>query len=66
MDPDGFATRFGYHAEKDDFAAGLRYLLEQDRWRGLGQLAAEHVRETFETDRAMDLHLQAYRELLEE
>jgi len=65
VDPDGFATRFGYHAEKDDFAHGLRFLLEQNRWRGLGQMAAEHVRETFETGHAMELHLQAYRELIE-
>ena len=64
VDPDGFATRFGYHAEQDDFTHGLRFLLEQDRWRGLGQLAAEHVRETFETGHAMELHLQAYRELI--
>ena len=64
VDPDGFATRFGYHAQKDDFAHGLRFLLEQERWRGLGQLAAEHVRETFETGHAMELHMQAYRELI--
>ena len=37
VDPDGFATRFGYHAEKDDFAQGLRHLLEGDRWRDLGR-----------------------------
>lgn len=65
VDPDGFATRFGYHAKQNEFADGLRFLLEGERWRGLGQLGAEHVRETFETGRAMDLHLQAYRELIE-
>jgi glycosyltransferase involved in cell wall biosynthesis len=64
VDPDRFASRFGYHARDDDFARGLRHLLEQDRWRELGRAAAEHVKATFETERAMELHLAAYRELL--
>jgi glycosyltransferase involved in cell wall biosynthesis len=64
VDPDGFASRFGYCAARDDFAAGLAWLLEGDRWRERGQLARRHVSEVFATDRAMDQHLAAYRGLL--
>ena len=64
VDPDGFASRFGYHAEQDDFADGLRFLLDQDRWRERGRLAASHIRSVFEIGRAVDLHLEAYEQLL--
>jgi glycosyltransferase involved in cell wall biosynthesis len=65
VDPDGFASRFGYYAERDDFRDGLAYLLEDGRWKERGAAAQAHVRETFAIDRAMDLQLQAYRVLVE-
>jgi glycosyltransferase involved in cell wall biosynthesis len=65
VDPDGFASRFGYHAARDDFARGLAWLLEGDRWRERGRLARQHVSEQFETSRAIDLHLEAYSALLQ-
>ncbi|WP_027134100.1 glycosyltransferase family 4 protein [Geminicoccus roseus] len=64
VDPDGFATKFGYHAAKDDFAKGLAWLLEEDRWRERGQRAREHVARVFALDHAIDLHLEVYRSLL--
>lgn len=64
VDPDGFASRFGHHAARDDFAEGLEALLAGDRWRERGRLAREHVSEVFQVDRAIDLHLEAYRELM--
>lgn len=64
VDPDGFASRFGYHAAGDDFDDGLRTLLEADRWRALGEAACRHVRGTFETDAAMDAHQAVYEALL--
>lgn len=65
VDPDGFASRFGYNAARDDFAHGLAWLLEHDRWRERGQLARQHVSDVFAVDRAIDLHLEAYRALLD-
>jgi glycosyltransferase involved in cell wall biosynthesis len=64
VDPDGFASRFGYRAARDDFAAGLAWLLDGDRWRERGRLARQHVSEVFATDRAIDQHFAAYRALL--
>ena len=64
VDPDGFASRFGHHAADGDLAAGLRHLLEDDRWRAAGERGHEHVRETFATGRAIDRHVAAYEEVL--
>lgn len=74
LDSDGFASEFGYHArpagkavypEAEEFSRGLAWLLEQDRWRALGERAYEHVRSTFETDVAIRRHIEMYRGHLE-
>ena len=64
VDPDGFASEFGYHAKNDDFEAGLRYLLANDNWKRHGQRALEYTIDTFETTRSLDLHEAAYESLL--
>ena len=63
--PDGFASRFGYHAADDDLAAGLRSLLASDRWRALGQRGYEFVTETFEMNRSIDSHLRVYEQVMQ-
>ena len=60
VDPDGFASRFGYHAPTDDFKEGLQQLFANQQWRLRGQTGYEYVKETFETSRAMDHHEEAY------
>lgn len=65
VDPDDFAVSFGRWVQDDDFAAGLRYLLEGDRWRECGQAAWRYVASTFATQPAIDGHIAAYSELLE-
>jgi len=35
-DPSGFTTRLGYHVTEVDYASGLRWLLEDERWRARG------------------------------
>jgi cytolysin (calcineurin-like family phosphatase) len=54
VDPDGFATQFGYHASQDDFARGLDILLQNDHWIQCAQSGYEYVRETFACDKAID------------
>ena len=44
------------------FGDGLAALLKGDRWHQGGRLAREHVSEVFRIKRAIDLHLEAYRE----
>jgi glycosyltransferase involved in cell wall biosynthesis len=45
VNPDGLTERFGYWARKDDFARGLRWLLENDRWRRFSKEGYEYVKE---------------------
>jgi len=62
--PDDFASRFGHHAAAGDFDAGLRRLLEGDRWRARGEDAYAYVRATHALDVVIDKHLEAYRVLM--
>ncbi len=64
VDPDGFTSRFGYRVENDNFAEGLRWLLEDDRWRDLGSCGRTYVSDVFALDRAINQHLQVYENLL--
>jgi glycosyltransferase involved in cell wall biosynthesis len=41
----GLTERFSYWAGKDDFAEGLRWLLEGNRWKRLGEEGYKYVRE---------------------
>jgi len=63
VDPDGFASRFGYHAEKDDFIQGLKILLQGDNWRERGAQGREYVTQMFEVGKAIDQHVRVYENL---
>lgn len=63
VDPDEFASRFGYPVQGDNFADGLAYLLENDNWRDLANAGYRYVRETFAIDRAIDRHLEIYSQI---
>ena len=62
-DPDGFASNFGYQVE-EDYAKGLEWLLDGNRWRELGKAGHEYVKRTHEHKRVIDKHVQAYEKLL--
>jgi glycosyltransferase involved in cell wall biosynthesis len=64
-DPDKLTSRFGYHVKKDDFEKGLDYLLKKEKWRKLGIKGREYVRRVHKKYRVIDLHLEHYRDLLE-
>lgn len=64
VNPDDFASDFGYHADQDDFIKGLTYLLENDRWRALGEKGCSHIKNTFELDKSINQHIEIYKELL--
>jgi glycosyltransferase involved in cell wall biosynthesis len=75
LDPDGFSSQFGYHVrprnsnadlpDSEDFARGVAWLIENDRWKKQGMRGYEYIRSTFETNRAIHLHIQAYHELID-
>ena len=64
VNPDGFASEFGYHAENDEFEHGLNYLLEDNRWKELGGKAYSYIRETFEMDNSIAQHIRIYEDLI--
>lgn len=64
VDPDGFARKFGHCAQDNDFKGGLRFLIEQNRWRKLGENGYAYIRSTFETNRAIDMHVKLYKSML--
>lgn len=59
-DPDGFSTRFGHRAPEGGLRDGLRYLLQDARWKVLGQDGRRYVERVFSTEAAMDAHVHAY------
>jgi len=63
VNPDGLTERFGYWARKDDFAEGLRWLLEGDRWRRLGGEGYKYVKENHSIDRVITQFINKLEEL---
>jgi glycosyltransferase involved in cell wall biosynthesis len=63
VDPDNIATRFGYRAAQDDFAEGLAWLLQNDRWREKGLAGCCYVKENFDLEHAIDRHMEVYEAL---
>ena len=61
VDPDGFASRFGCRVENDDFAGGLRSLLERDAWRQRGEAASRYVAAKYGLEQSVSQHLELYR-----
>jgi glycosyltransferase involved in cell wall biosynthesis len=64
LDPEEFASRFGYFAANDDFEEGLDKLLKNDLWRERGAAGARFVAATWNEDNCLNEHLRIYRELL--
>ncbi len=64
VNPDDFASKFGYWAADEDFDVGLKALLDNDLWRSQGAKAHAYVREHYRYDVAADAHLRLYSELL--
>lgn len=64
VDPDSFSTRFGYFSESSSLADGLHWLLEDNRWKEKGEAGWSYVKNSFDTDKAIDRHLQIYEEVL--
>jgi glycosyltransferase involved in cell wall biosynthesis len=64
IDPDGFASQFGFHVKAGDYATGLKYLLANNNWASKGQSARDHTLYTFDLDKSIQRHIKIYRELI--
>jgi glycosyltransferase involved in cell wall biosynthesis len=65
VNPDNFASEFGYYVQNDDFDAGLNWLLENDRWRECGEKGYAFVQKTFDVESAIQRHLEIYEKILQ-
>ena len=63
--PDNYTRAFGAytHANIKSLIQGLNYLLEKNRWRILGDIGYDHIREVHSTEKGVAAHLQLYGEL---
>ena len=64
VDPDGFASKFGYCVKDDNFVEGLEFLLKDERWKERGEYGYEYIKETFEMTKAINRHIDAYEQVL--
>jgi len=62
-DPDGFASRFGFHV-KESYEEGLEWLLYEDNWRQRGEAGRKYVSEYHEHGAVIDRHMEVYEKLL--
>ena len=63
VNPDNFASRFGYHAAANDFHQGLAYLLSGSKWRELGMDGYAYVKANYSLSLAMDAHEEVYQKI---
>ena len=66
--PDGFADNFGYRVRSSDlegYVEGLRFLMEDERWKVKGEKGFEYVRQVHQMDKVINQHINIYRSLLE-
>lgn len=67
VNPDNFPEKFGYWAKKvdiEEYSKGLRFLLENDRWKYLGLKGYEYAKNTFEYNKVIDKHISIYEEVM--
>ncbi|MGE3831986.1 MAG: glycosyltransferase, partial [Parvibaculaceae bacterium] len=63
-DPDGYASKFGYHVRDGDFASGLKCLLSDDAWRSAGERAYTCVARDHAPGNAGKIQLAIYADAL--
>lgn len=64
VDPDGFASRFGFHVPDGNFEAGLGTLLTGHFWRRQGDAGFDYVNATYEVGTAIDKQVALYDAIL--
>ena len=65
QNPDNYTVRFGAWANPSSLKTKLDFLLEQERWRNLGEKGYSYVKQNHLTEKGVETHLNLYRRLLE-
>ncbi len=63
VNPDNFASNFGYHVPHEEFEVGLNALLQNDVWREKGELGCNYVKNTHELGKVIKEHIQIYKKI---
>jgi glycosyltransferase involved in cell wall biosynthesis len=63
VNPDNFASEYGFHAFHNNFEEGLIHLMESDQWKKKALKGYENVKETFSLKNALDQHEEVYHQL---
>ena len=67
VDPDNFASHFGYFAPSvEKLAEGMHALLHDELWREKGKAAFDYVSSTYGVNDAARVHLETYDRLLQD
>lgn len=65
VDPDGFATKYGYFADSiDKLSEGLEFLLKDTVWKEKGKAGFEYVSLIYREENALKVYLDLYQSLL--
>lgn len=60
VNPDLFASKYGFHAANDNFEEGLKELLSGDQWKERAIDGYNYVKDVFALNKAMNLHEEVY------
>ena len=64
VDPDGFASQFGYRVRNGDFVSALEHMLYRNAWEARGRRGYEYVSSVFHVDVAIQKHIDLYEYVL--
>lgn len=64
VNPDNYASQFGYWAKDDEFEYGLRELMRNNMWQAKGCAGYEYITKTNAVDVAIDRHEEVYCRLM--
>jgi glycosyltransferase involved in cell wall biosynthesis len=63
VNPDNFASNFGYHVPDEDFAGGLKALLQDNLWQEKGEKGYDYVKSTHEIGKVINDHVRLYEKI---
>ncbi len=64
VDPDGFASNYGYQVKDGDFGKGLKYLLSDNIWHDKGLRGQEFIKQAYWSPISIQTHIDIYNRLL--
>lgn len=64
VNPENLTQRFGHVIKDRDFGNGLKYLIENSRWKDKGKAGYAYIKRHYELHKAIDMHIAIYEKLL--